>query len=120
MNKKEFHETFRSMVDGVVDGLPLPRRLNKFAKKFSRAPETLEKWYNGVSAPANASREVVIKYLYEEQKKRDFANAVKQVIRDQLKIEVVQDEGDLPSFEIRLKLGDEVIYTEYASLGIYG
>lgn len=126
MNKKEFQDTFKALVDGIADGLPLPRRLNKFAKSFSKAPETLEKWYNGVSAPANASREVVIKYLYEEQKKKEFTEAVKNVIRNELKIEVVTDkytpmyEGDSPSFEIILKLGDEVIYTEFVSLGIYG
>lgn len=123
MNKKEFHKNFRDMIDAGVDALPLPARLNKLAKQVSRTPETLQKWYDGVSAPANASREAVIRYLYAEQKKREVMDIVRQVIRNDLKIEVVQDqytpmyEGDPISVEVRLKLGDEVIHTDFVTLG---
>lgn len=122
MNKKEFHKNFRDMIDAGVDALPLPARLSRLAKQVSRTPETLQKWYDGVSAPANASREAVIRYLYAEQKKREVMDIVRHVIRNDLKIEVVQDqytpmyEGDPVSAEIRLKLGDEVIYTTWITL----
>jgi len=125
MNKKEFQQKFKFLIDGIIDELPMPHKLDKFARKFAKAPETLQKWYDGVSAPANASRDIVVKHLYAEQKKREIMDIVRHVIQNELKIKVVQDsytpvyEGDTPSFHIQLKLEDKIIHTEYVSLNIF-
>ncbi|KKK51810.1 hypothetical protein LCGC14_3111220 [marine sediment metagenome] len=113
MNKKEFQGTFKTLVDGLVDEFPIPYRLQKFARKFSAAPETIQKWYDGISAPANASREVVIKYLYAEQKKREIINIVKEVIKNDIRIDVEEPGSYDTGYYVNLKLGDETISTGY-------
>lgn len=119
MNKKEFQKNFRALIDNLIEDMPV---FNELANKFSKKKETIEKWYDGVSVPANATREAIISHLYKEQKRKEAMDIVRDVIKNELTIEVRQDpyvpvyEGDSPSLEIFLKLGGEVIHTEYITL----
>ena len=122
MDKKEFQSVFKTLVDGLIDEFPITHRIRKFANKFSTAPATVQKWYDGVSAPANASREKIIKHLYADQKKREIIDIVKEIIKNDLKVDANVDQhtpmypGDSVCIVIKLSLDDEVVSTTYASI----
>lgn len=112
MNRTEFKRTFKHLVDSVVDNVPLGRKFYDLAEKFAIKPATVSKWYDGVSVPAGEKRDVVIDYLYEEKKKRDFEKKVFQVLKDKLRVSV-ENGGHGDWCEIKLMFGDETIGSDY-------
>jgi predicted transcriptional regulator len=117
VNKKDFQESFKSLIDELVDELPISLRLKEFAKKFGTAPATIQKWYDGISAPAKVGRELVIKQLYAEQKKREIMDIVKEVIKNDLRIYVKELGGFYNNdCKITIKLGEETISTGYIDI----
>ena len=118
ITKDEFQSAFRKMID-VVD-VPFTEISEKFGVSFP----TVSKWYKGVSAPAQAIREVVIEELYERKKKiekeNEITNVVHKYLTENLKLDVDHAYADYAGASdyhvIKLTLGEDLIAEHFINV----
>ncbi len=116
MNKNDFQKAIMSVAKDLS--------LKDISSLMKVSIKTVERWYQGMSAPHEIGRDIAIEALHKEiQDRREekiFNERVRKYLSENLKI-VVNEEGpyyagDPVSINIKVTLGGKVIAEDWASV----